>query len=212
MTQPRLLVRNLSCGRGERALFHDLDFELRGGEAARVRGENGCGKTTLLRTLAGLQAPHAGTVHWQSATPARDGEPVLLQDDLCFVGHENALNGALTPSENLDVLMRLAARRVSVRAIRQVLAELGLDRVAERPCERLSAGQKRRVSLARLWLSEAPLWLLDEPASALDVESRAVLCARIDAHVAGGGIVVFTTHEELTLTHTRVRAIELTPC
>jgi len=212
MTLPRLIIRNLSCDRGERALFHDLDLALSGGDAARILGENGSGKTTLLRTVAGLQSPLAGDITWQGRPRADDGEAPWLQDDLCFVAHDNALNGALTPVENLDVLMRLSCRRVAEDRIRTTLAELGLERVAQRPCERLSAGQKRRVSLARLWLTDAPLWLLDEPASALDVEARAALCARIDAHVAAGGIVVFTTHEELAIANAAVRAIELTPC
>jgi heme exporter protein A len=212
MTLPRLVIRNLSCGRGERALFRDLDIVLQAGEAARVLGENGCGKTTLLRTLGGLQLPMKGEIAWQSVARPADDEPVLLTDELCFIGHENALNGALTPIENLDVLMRLSARRVPERIIRETLADLGLERVADRPCERLSAGQKRRVSLARLWLSDAPLWLLDEPASALDVSARALLCERIDSHVRAGGIVLFTTHGDLPLAQTEIRAIELTPC
>ncbi|WP_348765491.1 cytochrome c biogenesis heme-transporting ATPase CcmA [uncultured Salinisphaera sp.] len=213
MKRPRLGIRNLSCGRGENALFQGLDISLVGGEAARVLGENGAGKTTLLRTLGGLQAPLTGEVVWESArdTGAVD-DPVLLQDELCFVGHDNALNAALTPVENLDVLMRLCGRRVAPGRIRDTLAELGLKRLAHRPSGRLSAGQKRRVSLARLWLTDAPLWLLDEPASALDVDSRALLCARIAAHVAAGGIAVFTTHEALTLADVPVRSIELLPC
>ncbi|MES1940448.1 cytochrome c biogenesis protein CcmA [Salinisphaera sp. T5B8] len=212
MTRPRLGMHNLSCARGERALFAGLDVALVGGEAARILGENGAGKTTLLRTLAGLQLPAAGEIVWEPTGEGAADDPLLLKDALCFVGHDNALNGALTPVENLDVLMRLCARPVSQKRIRAVLAELGLKRIAHRPCERLSAGQKRRVSLARLWLTEAPLWLLDEPASALDVEARAVLCARIAAHVAAGGMAVFTTHEALSLPDVPVRSIELTPC
>lgn len=212
MTLPRLVLQNLSCGRGERALFRDLDLTLAGGRAVRILGANGAGKTTLLRTVAGLQAPLAGQVAWHGARHASDPEPPRLCDDLCFITHENALNGALTPVENLDMLMRLSCRRTQADTIRATLAELGLDRVAERPCERLSAGQKRRVSLARLWLTHAPLWLLDEPASALDVAARAALCVRIDAQVAAGGMVLFTTHEELPLTRTAVESIELTPC
>lgn len=211
MTPPRLVIQNLSCGRGERALFHDLKMTLSGGDAARILGENGSGKTTLLRTVAGLQLPLAGDITWHGR-PRADDDPPRLQDDLCFIAHDNALNGALTPVENLDVLMRLSCRRVCIDTIRTTLTELGLKRVANRACERLSAGQKRRVSLARLWLTDAPLWLLDEPASALDVEARAVLCARIGAHVAAGGMIIFTTHEELSIASTAVNAIELKPC
>ena len=212
MKRPRLGIRNLSCGRGEKALFQGLDISLVGGEAARVLGENGAGKTTLLRTLGGLQTPLSGEIVWESAQKRDADDPVLLKDELCFVGHDNALNAALTPVENLDVLMRLCGRPVAQPRIRETLAELGLKRLAHRPSGRLSAGQKRRVSLARLWLTDAPLWLLDEPASALDVDSRALLGARMAAHVAAGGIAVFTTHETLNLADVPVRSIELTPC
>ncbi|GAB3683923.1 cytochrome c biogenesis heme-transporting ATPase CcmA [Salinisphaera aquimarina] len=213
MASPRLIIDNLSCGRGERALFRGLSLILEAGEAARVLGDNGSGKTTLLRTLCGLHAPFDGDVQWQGSAPAAaDEDEPILQDDLCFVGHDNALNGALTPIENLDVLMRLSGRRRSQKHIRETLTSLGLKPVANRACERLSAGQRRRVSLARLWLTDAPLWLLDEPASALDVDARAVLGARIAEHVGAGGLVLFTTHEPLTLPDLPVRAIELTAC
>jgi len=212
MAASRLIIDNLACGRGERALFDGLSVELAPGDAARVLGENGAGKTTLLRTVAGLHRPFAGTVEWQGDPARHHDEPPLLCDDLCFIGHDNALNGALTPVENLDVLMRLAGRAVGESRIRATLAELGLTRVTHRACERLSAGQRRRVSLTRLWLTDAPLWLLDEPASALDVESRVVLCTRIAEHLEAGGMALFTTHEQLTLPNVTVRTIELAPC
>lgn len=212
MAVSRLIIDKLACGRGERALFDGLSLTLASGEAARVLGDNGAGKTTLLRTVAGLHRPFEGSVEWQSDRNRHDGEVPLLSDDLCFIGHDNALNGALTPIENLDALMRLSARPVGTSRIRETLVELGLKSVAYRACERLSAGQRRRVSLARLWLTQAPLWLLDEPASALDVDSRSLLCRRIAEHVGAGGIALFTTHEQLSLPGVTVRAIELAPC
>ena len=162
--------------------------------------------------MAGLHRPFEGAIEWQGDRSRYRDEAPLLVDDLCFIGHDNALNGALTPIENLDALMRLSARPVGVSRIRERLAELGLKAVSHRACERLSAGQRRRVSLARLWLSDAPLWLLDEPASALDVDSRSLLCGRIAEHVGAGGIALFTTHEQLSLPGVTVRGIELTPC
>lgn len=208
---PRLEIDNLSCGRGEKALFARLDLTLCEGEVARVLGENGSGKTTLLRTVAGLYRPLEGTIRWQEPVGA-DGEPATLHERLCFISHDNALNGALTPVENLDLLMRVAGRPASEEQIRSILADLGLKRIAHRSCERLSAGQRRRVSLARLWLTEAPLWLLDEPASALDVDARAVLCERIAAHVRGGGLALFTTHERLDLPTVTLREVTLPAC
>ncbi|MES1925218.1 cytochrome c biogenesis heme-transporting ATPase CcmA [Salinisphaera sp. T31B1] len=210
MATSRLIIENLACGRGEKALFTGLDAVLNRGMAARVLGDNGIGKTTLLRTVAGLHRPIDGRVRWQGV--ATGDEPAPLREDLCFIGHENGLNGALTPVENLDVLMRLAGRRVSTDTIRRTLAELGLKRLAHRPCERLSAGQRRRVSLTRLWLTQAPLWLLDEPASALDADARTTLCERMADHVQAGGILLFTTHEALALPGVDVAAIELGSC
>ncbi|MGB7757610.1 MAG: cytochrome c biogenesis heme-transporting ATPase CcmA [Salinisphaera sp.] len=211
MISTRLDIIDLTCGRGERALFSRLNVCLKAGEVGRVLGENGSGKTTLLRTVAGLYQPMAGRIRWRA--PARpDGEPTLLRDDLCFVGHDNALNSALTPVENLSMLMHLSGRGVSRRVVEATLSELGLERVGRRPCGRLSAGQRRRVSLARLWMSDAPLWLLDEPASALDGHARTVLAARIAAHAKAGGVVLFTTHEGLPLPNVEPRTIDLPAC
>lgn len=209
---PRLEIENLACGRGERALFEGLSFGLGSGEAARVLGDNGRGKTTFLRTVAGLHAPLAGRVRWLPAADGPDDDETRLCDQLCFVGHDNALNAALTPVENLEVLMRLSGRPSTRERIAEQLDALGLARAAGRLCARLSAGQRRRVSLARLWLTDAPLWLLDEPASALDVDARAALARRIAAHVGAGGIVVFTTHEQLVLPGVTPKAIELPAC
>ncbi|RJS92075.1 heme ABC exporter ATP-binding protein CcmA [Salinisphaera sp. Q1T1-3] len=198
---PALLqIRNLACGRGERALFRGLNLDLAAGEIVRVLGDNGVGKTTLLRTLVGLLPPLDGEIRWRSDAP---GEVPF--DAVCFIDYDNALSPVLNPVENLIALLRVAGQRraaVSQR-IREVLSTLGLDRLAHRPCGRLSSGQKRRISLARLWLTDAPVWLLDEPAAALDADTRAVLARRMDAHTAKGGAIVYTTHEPLDLPTTR---------
>lgn len=133
MASNHLEIIDLTCGRGERALFSGLNAHLEAGEIGRVLGENGSGKTTLLRTVSGLYQPMAGRIRWHA--PARpDGEPALLRDDLCFVGHDNALNSALTPVENLMVLMHLSGRGVSRRVVEDTLGELSLARVGHRPC------------------------------------------------------------------------------
>ena len=204
-----LAIQDLASGYGDRALFSGMAADFTAGSVVHVRGENGVGKTTFLRTLAGLQGPLAGGVVWQDHAAAADGS---LRDALCYVAHDNGLNGALTPVENLVFLMRLAGRATSRRSICDVLSEQGLGRLRNRPCRLLSAGQQRRVSLARLWLSDAPLWLLDEPAAALDTTARVQLARRIEIQAARGGIVVFTTHEPLPLTDDLVTPVCLSPC
>lgn len=189
--EPTLRVTELVCGYAERGLFAPVSFALAPGQAIQITGANGQGKTTLLRTIAGLGRPLAGRVAWQADSQ--------LLDDLCFIGHDNALNGALTPLENLELLLRLSGKRASAYRVRDTLIWLGLERPDRRPCGRLSAGQCRRVALARLWLMRASLWVLDEPAAALDAAARRLLCARMAEFVANGGMLLFTTHEPLEL-------------
>lgn len=190
-----LEVGALACGRGETALFRDLSFAAPAGAVVRILGDNGVGKTTLLRTIAGLLPPISGAIRWQGST----SRSVLLEA-LCFIDFDNALSGVLTPLENLRALVQIGSGRpIDDARIRTALDALGLKRVAHRPCVRLSSGQRRRVSLARLWLTPAPLWLLDEPAAALDVTARGVLSQRMAEHAEAGGTVVYTTHEALDL-------------
>jgi heme exporter protein A len=206
-----LNIDGLACGYAERALFRGLRVSLRAGDMARVLGDNGAGKTTLLRTVAGLNRPLDGTVRWRRSGAERDADPIERRMDLCFVGHNNALNGALTPVENLGVLTQLAGQPVAPGRIRETLVMLGLRRLARRPCRALSAGQQRRVSLARLWLMRAPLWLLDEPGAALDADARACLSERMTQNAAAGGIVIFTAHDTLAIDYP-VQPIALPAC
>lgn len=201
---PSLQVTELVCGYSERALFAPLSFALTSGQAVQVMGANGRGKTTLFRAIAGLGQPLSGDVTWVA-----DNE---LHEELCFIGHSSALNAALTPLENLDLLLRLAGRRVPERTVRDTLSSLGLGRLCRRPCGRLSVGQRRRVALARLWLTQARLWLLDEPAAALDVDARQTLCAHMADFASRGGMVLYTTHEPLALPGVDPIRIELQPC
>lgn len=201
----RLAIRGLDVQRGGRTLFSGIDRELAGGSVLRVKGGNGTGKTTFLETIAGLVAPAAGGIEWIAG-----GRPGQQGERLCLIGHENALHGALTPVENLLWLMRLAGQPVSVWHLRQVLARLGLASLNRRRCSRLSAGQKRRVSLARLWLTDARLWLLDEPAAALDAPAREQLTAQVEAHAAAGGMIIYSTHESLGLADTDI--VDLDRC
>lgn len=206
-----LSLQDLSCGYGDKALFTGLYARCDAGELIRVLGPNGTGKSTLLKTLAGLQRPLQGSIHYRCLADQESVGPDDPRHDACFVGHHNALNGALTPLENLEFLMQLAGQPCSRRHIIETLKDLGLKSVMNQSCRALSAGQQRRVSLARLWLTRARLWLLDEPASALDVTSREWLAGCMSRHATQGGLVIFTTHELLPL-HTPVRELTLSTC
>ncbi|HEX4367376.1 MAG TPA: heme ABC exporter ATP-binding protein CcmA, partial [Rhodopila sp.] len=178
--------------RGERLLLRDLSFTVASGGALVLAGPNGSGKSTLLRLLAGLVRPAAGRVSWDGidalVDPARHGRRVA------YVGHQDAVKPGLTVTENL----RFAAA-VSGRPIAGALSALGLEALADLPARMLSAGQKRRLALSRLALSDAPLWLLDEPTLGLDTGSIERFGRLLAAHRAGGGIVVAATHVPLPL-------------
>ncbi|WP_426152725.1 cytochrome c biogenesis heme-transporting ATPase CcmA [Pseudomonas sp. DC3000-4b1] len=196
----------LVCERDERMLFDGLELSVSSGEMLKVTGANGAGKTSLLRVLAGLMTPTAGQVRF-------NGQPLPralpdLAGHLLWLGHAPALKLSLTPSENLSWLCALGmpADRIAINA---ALATVGLAGYEDQPCQRLSAGQRRRVALARLYLAPAPLWLLDEPFTALDAASVAALEAHLQGHCEGGGAVVLTSHHELSRMPARYRELRL---
>lgn len=189
-----LAAENLAALRGERLLFRGLGFTLPPGGALALTGPNGSGKTTLLRLLAGLARPFAGRVTWQGRPIAAD--PEAHRARLRWIGHLPGLKAALTPAESLAFEARLAGRPDGLTA---ALAAFDLEPFAHLPARVLSAGQRRRVALARLALGPAALWLLDEPASALDAASEARLWALAEAHLAAGGALVVATHAPVPL-------------
>lgn len=162
-----------------------------------VTGENGAGKTTLLKTLCGLRRPDTGQVLWGDLDVHEHTDPFGSQ--LLYIGHENAINPDLTPSENLRMLCRLMGDGNEAGDVEVALHAMGLSRVMQSSCRALSAGQRRRVSLARLKLSSAQLWILDEPAVALDAAARELLATLIAEHVSQGGLLLYTTHDQLHL-------------
>ena len=192
-----LCVTDLACSRGERPLFRRLSFSLAAGQWLHVTGDNGAGKTTLLRTLVGLSTPDEGSITWQ-------GRPVHGQRDgyrraLCYIGHATAVKDELTPVENLLTSAALDGHTVSEAQARDALKTLALARCSHQPTRQLSAGQKRRVLLARLLLRPATLWVLDEPFAALDTTAADWLGQRLSQHLAEGGMALLTSHQPVPL-------------
>jgi heme exporter protein A len=189
---------DLECTRGERLLFARLDFTVEAGTCLHIAGENGSGKTSLLRILCGLLSPTGGEVRWESENIRKLREEYWQQ--LAYVGHLNGVKDDLTALENVRYGAAVTGRAAPVERAREALAELALSGFEGSLARFLSQGQKRRVALARLFLAEAAqLWILDEPFTALDVRGVAVLSDLIGRHTARGGIVVLTTHQDVPL-------------
>jgi heme exporter protein A len=189
---------DLECQRGERLLFSALAFAVRPGHCLHVAGENGAGKTSLLRILCGLLSPTHGEVRWNGENIRR------LREDywqtLAYVGHLNGVKDDLTALENVRFAAALAGHPADDAAVRGALAEVGLAGFESSQARFLSQGQRRRIALARLFLARsARLWVLDEPFTALDVRGVAALSTLIGAQLERGGIVVLTTHQEVPL-------------
>jgi heme exporter protein A len=188
----RLVASDLACVRGGRHVFRNLSFTLGAGVALMVTGPNGAGKSSLLRLVAGLVHPAAGRLVLEGS----DGE-LTIGEQAHYLGHQDALKTALSVQENLAFWVGfLAAADAKVDA---ALVAVGLDALADLPALYLSAGQRRRLSLARLVAVQRPIWLLDEPTSALDVAAQGMLADLMRAHLAGGGLILAATHGPLGL-------------
>jgi heme exporter protein A len=176
--------RGLACSRGFARLFRDVSFRVGAGEWLAVRGPNGSGKTTLLRCVAGLTRPDAGEVQ-------RDG-------DLIYSGHLAGIKDDLNAEENLRSSLALRAVAASPEEVRNALAQVGLERRRQLPARRLSAGQRRRIGLARLMLDPAAIWILDEPLTALDDDGQRLFERLLSGHLSRGGLALLATHHELS--------------
>lgn len=206
MTSPLLEAVALTCERDWRMLFERLELQLEPGEMLQVVGPNGSGKTSLLRLLAGLMQPTAGEVRLQGRALTEPRTESAL--NLLWIGHAAGIKGLLTAEENLTWLCALH-EPASREAIWQALAAVGLRGFEDVPCHTLSAGQQRRVALARLYLPGPSLWVLDEPFTALDKAAVAQLEQHLAAHCEQGGLVVLTTHHELTIKPAGYRELDL---
>lgn len=197
-----LSTRQLCLSRGERQLLHDINLQLQSGDALRVAGQNGSGKTSFMRILAGLSQPESGSVHWQEQDIQQLREQYFVH--LLYLGHAQGVKDDLLAWENLVFSCRLQGQRISEQQACEVLEQLGLGPCAWLPIRALSQGQRKRVALARLHLAPpagmpARLWLLDEAFTALDVAAVAQLIACINRHLQAGGMLVYTTHQDVQL-------------
>ena len=198
----RLLASELACIRGGRGVFSGLSFAVGTGEALLVSGPNGAGKSSLLRLVAGLVRPSAGRLELE------DGDPeASLAEQAHYLGHQDALKPSLTVAENLDFW----ARYLDGGATAGALDAVGLGGIAGLPSAYLSAGQRRRLSIARLIAVERPLWLLDEPTSALDVAAQAMLAGLMRSHLSGGGMILAATHGPIGLDNAKELRLGGTP-
>ncbi|RJT45400.1 cytochrome c biogenesis heme-transporting ATPase CcmA [Rahnella woolbedingensis] len=203
---------NLSCVRDERTLFSGLSFTIEPGEMVQIEGRNGAGKTSLLRILAGLSSPEVGEVRWQGVNTRRQRD--VFHQQLLYLGHHPGVKSVLTAYENLAFYLSISGQSVNgttgADAIYQALENVGLLGYEDVTVAQMSAGQQRRVALARLWLSEAPLWILDEPLTAIDKQGVATLIELFEQHAQQGGMVLLTTHQDLQGVNRDVRKIRLT--
>ncbi len=200
----QLTADALTLFRGDRCLFKGLSFALNPGELLLLRGRNGSGKTSFLRAIAGLLELESGSVVWNEVAVSK--EPQVYKNSLVWMAHQVGFKGDLTLLENLH--FEAALRPQSGQDIEDVLNRLGLNRLKRLPMRSLSAGQRRRVALARLLLSDAQLWIMDEPVTNLDSEGRALVVELVGEHLAADGMVIMAAHQDVDIDAT-VQTIEL---
>jgi len=198
---------NLECTRGDRRLFKGLNFSIKPGELIELRGANGSGKTSLLRILAGLSTPAKGEVRWNGKNIRSLGEE--YSGGVSYLAHQNGVKDELSAIENLRIACGVAGNVLSQAAAQGVLQQVGLSRQQNLPARSLSAGQKRRVALARLLGSRATVWLLDEVLTSLDDAAIKLSRRFIGDHLSKGGLAIIATHQELDLAADRIQRIEL---
>lgn len=201
-----LAASGLHLWRGERHVLRGVSFNVDRGQALHVRGANGAGKTSLLRVVCGLTLAEEGSVTWNGVDTRR--APAEFLNAMAYLGHDTALKGDLTAVENLRFEIGLR-HAVDAQRLHATLKSLGVDECADLPCRVLSAGQRRRVALSRLLLTDASLWILDEPFTNLDAASSELISQFLSAHLSNGGLAMIAAHQELRLNAGQVIPLEL---
>lgn len=198
---PILAAQQLSCEKQDRILFQDIDLSIDSGELVMLKGENGAGKTSLLRILIGLSTPSTGTVTLNNHNV--QAELNSASEQLVYVGHKLGVSGLLSALENSAFYVStIGQAKRDIQETMDILSLLGLDGLEDLPVKHLSAGQQRRVSLAKLWLHKsANLWVLDEPFTALDTATITLLETHIEGFLQNGGAVIMTSHQATNIKH-----------
>lgn len=203
----KLEAQQLTLARASEVIFTGLSFALAAHEGLLVQGENGAGKTSLLRMLAGLITPSGGDIFWQNKTIAK--QTTIYQEMLHYLGHRNGLKLQLTVAENLQLNGKLALQTI---ADTEILQTLRLEHKKNQLVHTLSAGEKRKVALAKLFLIPRPLWLLDEPLTALDANSQQFFLTQLGLHLRHGGMAIMATHQPIMLPQQALKILQLPLC
>jgi heme exporter protein A len=202
-----LEVISLTCVRGTRRLFRDLNFSTHQGELVELRGPNGSGKTSLLRILCGLATPAAGEVRWNGTDIRSLGEEYF--GSVAYLAHQNAVKDELTAIENLRISSAVSGNALDKKEAQEVLERVGLTQQQSLPARVLSAGQRRRLAMTRLLTSRARLWILDEVLTSLDDAAMNLSREFISDHLKKDGIAIVATHQDLNLAAPRLRRLQL---
>ncbi|WP_448211868.1 cytochrome c biogenesis heme-transporting ATPase CcmA [Colwellia sp. MEBiC06753] len=200
-----LQAHQLTCIREDRILFEQLSFDIHAGNIVQIEGPNGAGKTSLLRLLAGLSSPYEGEIHYLGQAINEQRE--RFTSDLLYIGHMPGVKSELTAQENLAFNLSLHGQAAD--NAEAVLANVNLLGFEDAPAAQLSAGQHRRIALARLWQTDAKVWILDEPFTAIDKQGVKALEQRFIEHTDNGGCVILTTHQDLSIPADKFRKITL---
>jgi heme exporter protein A len=208
--QPEILLsaQRLSCIKQDRVLFEDLSFDVKAGDIVIIGGENGAGKTSLLRIMAGLSMPNDGDINYLNESIF--DFPEQYRQDLLYIGHSAGVKSELTASENLSFYLKLQGTEPTHELVLEYLTNVGLYAFDDATAATLSAGQKRRIALAQLWLQQNRVWILDEPFTAIDTKGVSVIEQQIQAHSEQGGCVLMTTHQTLSIDPKRLTFVNLT--